>query len=244
MIERSTMLSAIAGVRHGFSTRTGGVSLAPLDSLNVARNLDDDPSAVAENRRRLHHEIGLGAAPLVEVDQVHSATVLEVEAAPATAMQADAIVTRSAGLAVGVRTADCAPILIAGDDVVAAVHAGWRGAVARIVAATVERLSDAGALSVAIGPAIGLDAFEVGDEVIEAARASIATGDVPAMRSNGSWHLDLRGLLQMQLLEIGVSADRIELVGGCTHHHAERYFSYRRERGQTGRHLSVIGRMR
>jgi len=241
VIERCAKLASIERVRHGFSTRCGGVSTGAYESLNVARNLDDDPDAVRENRTRLMAAIGLEGAPLVEVDQVHGARVITVDAPLAAPEEADALVSRTPGLAVGVRTADCAPVLFAGEGVVAAAHAGWRSAVARIVGGTIEAMGVAPAtLQVAIGPAIGIDAFEVGDEVIDAANDSLASGAAPAMK-RGKWHLDLRGLVRAQLVELGVPADRIALVGGCTFATPDRYFSHRRDRGRTGRHLSVIG---
>lgn len=248
MMQHSALLSAIPNVVHGFSTRRGGVSEGPFSSLNLGSDPDDPAQHLAENRRRFLAALGGGAAlELAQVDQVHGAVVAVADRGGAHG-EADALVTSASQVAVGVRTADCAPVLLAALDergrarAVAAVHAGWRGATAGIVPAAIWKLGGPlDRLRVAIGPAIGLDAFEVGEEVITAARASLGGGEPPLHRpGEGNPHLDLRGLLVAQVLRLGLSAEQIELTGGCTASHPELYFSYRRDRGRTGRHLSAI----
>lgn len=232
MILTSALLSK-AGVRHGFSTRRAGD--LGLDT--------GEREIVLENRRRFAEETGLDR--IVQVEQVHGTAIWN--AAEAAGHQGDGLVSTDPDLAVGVRTADCAPVLIAASDgrAVAAVHAGWRGAVAGIVTAAVERLEAIGAsrktLLFAIGPTIGLEAFEVGDEVIEAAARSLG-GDVPPRRMGprGKWHLDLVRLIELQLGLLGVSPDQIDRVGGCTFSDRSMYFSYRRDRSAAGRHLSAV----
>ena len=250
MIQRSDLLSRINGVRHGFSTRQGGTSKGPFAGLNVGRDLGDDPAAVHCNRRELAADLGLSVdTPLIEVDQVHGSRVVVFTAAGGPTERADGLIATRPRLAVGVRTADCAPVLIA--DVqgraVAAVHAGWRSATGGIVAEAVRLLEELGIppadLSFAIGPTIGPDAFQVGPEVVDAARVALGGDDPPARRDPSSedrWLVDLRGLVTEQIRRLGVADDRIDRVGGCTADDADLYFSHRRDRGRTGRHLSVI----
>lgn len=240
----SSLLKSL-GVVHGFSTRLGGVSRGPGATFDLGR---EDREELLENRRRfaLDH-LGLSSLEaLHQVDQVHGVTVVDDGAPPDT--KADGLYTQRPGHAVGVRTADCAPILIAVASrrplAVAALHAGWRGAVAGIVGVGVQRLLALGAqpeqLYAAIGPTISLAAFEVGPEVVEA--ATLALGAPPrTMRSErGTFHLDLVDLVTRQLVAHGVPPGQIEWIGGCTVAQPSLYFSYRRDRGVTGRHLSAI----
>lgn len=157
-------------------------------------------------------------------------------------MEGDALIARTEGFAVAARTADCVPVLIGhpSSGEVGAVHAGWRGAVAGIVARTIHALShDPAELVVAIGPHIRVGAFEIGEEVArEMERA--ASGGAVVVRGGPKPHGDLAALVRLQLLEAGVRDDAIDDVGGCTHADAAHFFSHRREHGKTGRHLSAI----
>ncbi len=248
MLETSPLLSRVPGVRHGFATRRGGVSEGPFASWNFGP--DDAPSALVENRRRFNAALQLDAeTAVVQVRQVHGARVVDAGMVdPET--EADAIITTDPGRPIGVRTADCAPLLIAGVDEdgrphVAAVHAGWRGAVANIPAAAVAALESRGVRAdfqmAAIGPTIGIGAFEVGDEVVAAAR-HVLLGEAPNTKVNarGRHHLDLVDLVRRLLVRAGVPSDNIDVVGGCTFEDDGRYFSHRRDKGRTGRHLSAI----
>src|SRR5436190_19291938 len=163
---------------HGFSTRAGGVSAAPFDTLNLGARWGDLPANVAENRRRLRRAFGV-AGPLCVARQVHGAAVVRVRAgddpAAIASVEADALVTGDAGVAVGIFVADCIPALIVDPrtGAVAAAHAGWRGTVAGVLPAAVRALAaefDARPddLRVALGPAIGACCFEVGAEVVRA----------------------------------------------------------------------------
>lgn len=179
------------------------------------------------------------------VKQVHGARV--VDARETEGAEADGILSVERGAAMGVNTADCVPVLIActKGQGVAAVHAGWRGAVAGIVEVAIRSLESRGVrrgdLRFALGPSIGLEAFEVGDEVIEAARASIGGEEAPAVRwdSTGKYHLALRELIVRQLARLDVPREHVELTGGCTVIEAGLYHSYRRDRSG-GRQLSAI----
>ena len=239
MIVRSALLER-HGFEHAFSTRQGGVSEGPFRSLNLARTIGDDPAHVAENTRRFVAE--LGDPPLFEVSQVHGREVVEAHdqsVDEVRAVEADALITRVPGQAVAVRTADCVPILLADPETgaVAAVHAGWRGVEARIALAAIERLGAPGALLAAIGPHIRVDAFEVSDEV--AARiAAVAHGEPVVEARDPRPPVDLARAVMAQLRDAGVAT--IDDVGGCTHAEAARFFSHRRDAGETGRHLSAI----
>lgn len=249
MLLESPALSRVPHLVHGFSTRLGGVSRGPYATWNLA-GTGDDPAHVRENRRRFAHRLGLaGPEALVQVDQVHSAKV--VDADEARGAEADGIVTSRPDLGIGIRTADCVPVLIACLDArglpeaVAAVHAGWRGAVAGILAVALRRLEDSGArlerAVAAVGPAIGFDAFEVGEEVVQAARDALGEAPRTKLGARGRPHLDLRDLVHRQLLQSGLHEGRVDHVGGCTYENAAMFFSHRRDQGLTGRHLSAIG---
>jgi YfiH family protein len=226
------------GVRSAFTLRTGGVSLAPYDSLNVGAGIGDSPEAVAENRRRVRGKLGLPSEP-VWLEQVHGTDVVELGST--TALTADASVARGAGYVCAIRVADCMPVLFAALDasVVAAAHAGWRGLAGGVLEATVRRLGLPGSrLIVWMGPTIGPAHFEVGDEV-RAAFTATDLGAAPAFVANarGRWQCDLYALARRRLTAIGIS--RIYGGGWCTFAEAERFFSYRRS-GQCGRMAALI----
>lgn len=222
-------------VRACATTRAGGVSTGPYASLNLGDHVGDDPAAVAENRVCLRRELALPAEPLW-LTQVHGTAVAEGQGGCA-----DASVAFGAGTVCTVMTADCLPLLLcdrAGTRV-AAVHAGWRGLLAGVIEAAVARLGSPGAeLLVWLGPAIGPDAFEVGEEV-RAAFLAEDGGAVGAFRPSpaGRWLADIYALARRRLARCGVSA----VYGGdlCTYHDAERFYSYRRD-GVTGRMASLI----
>lgn len=244
MILTSPLLTRL-GVVHAFSTRLGGVSSGPGATFDLGR---EDRPDLMENRRRFAQDyLQLAQVEdLHQVDQVHGVTVVD-DSSPADT-KADGLYTQRPGHAVGVRTADCAPILIAVAGprplAVAALHAGWRGAVGGIVGVGVQRLFELGArpeqLQVAIGPTISLEAFEVGPEVIEAATNALGGAPRTIISGRGTVHLDLVDLLTRQLVAFGVPPAQIEVIGGCTASQPGLYFSYRRDRGRTGRHLSAI----
>lgn len=228
------------GFAHGFSLRTGGVSEGPFASLNLGRTVGDDLERVAENTRRFAAAAGVG--PLFEVSQVHGREVVRVEAGADLGAirrrEADALVTAAAGVAVGVRTADCVPVLL-GDrasGAVAAVHAGWRGIVAGVLDAAIDALAvDPAGLIAAVGPHIR--AFEVQDDVAHQIAAAARGADVVLAREPRP-HVDLAKAVVAQLRARGLT--EVDDVGGCTLTEPARFFSHRRDAGLTGRHLSVI----
>jgi YfiH family protein len=226
---------AADGVRHAFFTREGGVSEGIYASLNTGFGSDDAADAVAENRRRAM--AALGADHLNTVYQVHGTTVITVSDAwdnRKAPPEADAMVTDVPGLAIGVLSADCAPVLFcdAGAGVVGAAHAGWRGALAGVAEATVEAMEALGAtrrsIAAAIGPAIGPRSYEVGPEFPASFLAQDAANEAffrPADRD--AHHLfDLPGYLVKALHAFGI-AD-VGWIGADTVTAPDRFFSYRR----------------
>ena len=240
--------SAVLPVRHAFLTRRGGVSGGLYASLNCGRGSDDDPEAVAANRALAAEALGVAPAALATVHQVHSARAVVLrEAGPPP--EADALATDRPGLALGILTADCAPVLLADAEagVVGAAHAGWRGALGGVIEAAVEAMVGLGArpgrIAAAVGPCIGPAAYEVGPE-LEARftahdPASARFFHAPAGRRA---HLDLPAYALHRLRGAGVA--RAEWTGHCTHADPARFFSYRRSRraGEPdyGRLLSVV----
>lgn len=226
-----------ASVPHGFSLRTGGVSLPPYDSLNLGFSAGDDAQAVATNLARLREAAGL-RSEIATAKQVHGDRIVDEklrEILPATVAQedgADALVSENA--AVGVRAADCAPILLYGGGKVAAAHSGWKGTRLRIAARTVLSMKvPPREIVAAIGPCIGRCCYEVSKELAAEFRGLFGSEAVVGER-----HLDLRFCIEAALRDAGV--ERIEQVPGCTSCDSGSFFSHRRDKGRTGRHLAFI----
>lgn len=240
----------LAGTRHGFLGRQGGVSGGIFASLNVGLGSSDVPDAVRENRSRAVAAVAPGAA-LATLHQVHSSTVVAVNGAvPDNARpHADAMVTATPGLALGILTADCAPILLADVEagVIGAAHSGWKGALADIARATVAAMVELGArrdrIHAAIGPCIARASYEV-----DPGFYSRFTADDPehdrffAPGAPDRFQFDLEGLVALRLARAGVT--RVAALGVDTYTDATRWFSYRRttHAGEPdyGRQLSVI----
>jgi YfiH family protein len=233
-------------VRHGFFTRRGGVSEGPYASLNCSLSGQDRREAVLANRARAARAIGADPAMLVGLTQVHGAAVVRVtEAWPVRAGPlADAMVTDRPGVALGIVTADCAPVLFADPDagVIGAAHAGWRGAVAGVLEATLAAMAALGAraerIVAAIGPCIGQASYEVAADLRD------AVGDARFFVDGrpGRWQFDLAGYCAARLAAAGV-AD-IERVAADTAAEPERFFSHRRRTlaggGPIGHQISVV----
>lgn len=219
------------------------MSAGPFDTLNSAFGVGDDPAAVKENLARLATSARVAPGKLHFVKQVHGDRV--VDAATATPdTEADALWTSVPGTAVGVRTADCVPILI--EDPrgrVAAVHAGWRGVESEIVARTIEQLvargGEVGQLRCAIGPCIQRCCFEVDGELPQRFEAAFGAKVVVRAAAKVKPHLDLPLAVQQTLTRLGVPENHVAVLPQCTRCDA-RFFSHRREHGVTGRHLSFI----
>jgi YfiH family protein len=237
---------------HGFFTRHGGLSAGPYASLNCSLSGGDDRAAVLQNRARAARAIGASPERLVGLMQVHGADVVEVAEPWPTGQgpRADAMVTTRPDIALGVITADCAPILIAdtGAGVVGAAHAGWRGAVAGVIEATVCAMTRLGGnpatMVAAIGPCIGQASYEVGADL----RDAVLTRDpgharffAPGRRPL-RWQFDLSGYCAARLAAAG--AGSVAVLGVDTAADPERFFSYRRQTlaggGPVGHQISII----
>lgn len=226
-------------VRALTTTRAGGASAGAYSSLNLGDHVGDDPQAVGRNRALLREQGALPAEPLW-LKQVHGTNV--VNALKVTAgVEADGAYTDTAGVVLAVLTADCLPVLLCDrrGSAVAVLHAGWRGLAAGVIEQGVRALNvPAGALLAWLGPAIGPDSYEVGEEVRSAFVGS-DPGAAGAFRESeaGRWHADLYELARRRLRALGVEA--IHGGGQCTLRDAERFYSFRRD-GQTGRMASLI----
>jgi len=270
-ILQATALAKIPWLVHGFSTRPGGVSdLGGEKVLNLGFAEWDATENVLENRRRFQSSLDADGLKLCGLSQIHSDVVHVFEAAPAAPCRGDASTTNRRGLLLAVQTADCVPILLADtkNRAGAAVHAGWRGTLQRIVTKAIGKMQmQFGTrpidLLAAIGPSIGGCCYEVGTEVASEFRSQFSnasdwfdelrTGDEPNplqwlnMKPPGHQPppknvlLDLRKANRAQLLEAGVPARNIFVSDLCTACRRDLLFSYRKECGTTGRLMAVIG---
>jgi YfiH family protein len=243
-------LASLPGIAHGFFTRQGGVSTGIYDALNCGAGSRDAPEAVSENRDRVARH--LGASTVLTLHQIHSATAIVVDAPwpVGDRPKADAMVTRTPGLAVGALSADCAPVLFADPEarVVAAAHAGWRGAVGGILEATIETMVSLGAqvkrIRTAVGPTIGPRIYEVGPD-FEAQVLAIdgrAEGFFHEPTPGARVHFDLPGYVAARLRRA-----QVEVAGEtppCTFESHQQFFSFRRSQAQKetdyGRQISAI----
>ena len=240
------------GIRHGFFTREGGVSDGIFASLNCGFGSNDDAAKVVENRRRAMAALGLAPDRLAICHQIHSPDVITVETPwrHEDRPRGDAMVTRQPGVALGVLTADCAPVLFADREarVIGAAHAGWRGALTGVLEATVAAMEKLGAakarIAAGIGPCIAQASYEVGPEFpapFLAEDAAHARFFRPATRA-GHFTFDLAGYVAHRLQRLGVA--QVERTGGDTAAEAARFFSYRRsclrKEPDYGRELSAI----
>ncbi|WP_437676477.1 peptidoglycan editing factor PgeF [Sorangium sp. So ce131] len=245
-------LLAAAGFSHAFFTRRGGVSAPPWDTLSFAVALGDDPAAVRQNLERAARRLGIPAARLYYLSQVHgvAARVLagDEDRDDVVREVGDITLSRANGVGCGVRSADCAPILVADrrSGAVAAVHSGWRGTVLRVVVEAVRALrslAGAGAeLVAAIGPHIEACCFEIGEDVAADLAACSSAGGAAIVRgaSGPRPRADIRRILRAQLAEAGLDHGAIDDVRGCTACDPARFFSYRRDGQRSGRLLSAI----
>jgi len=245
MLNAKNLSGAIA---HGFFGRTGGVSAGIFASLNCGPGSGDDPAAVSENRSRAR--VALGAAHLVTLYQVHSAAAVTVTAPWDSGPQADAMVTRVPGIALGILSADCAPVLLADIEakVIGAAHAGWKGALGGVVEAAVAAMEKLGAererIHAAIGPCIAQINYEVGPEFqarfVEADRANDHFFDLS--ERVGHFRFDLEGYVVHRLREAGVGD--VEGLYADTYARESEFYSFRRatHRGEAnyGRQISAI----
>jgi purine-nucleoside/S-methyl-5'-thioadenosine phosphorylase / adenosine deaminase len=239
-----------AGFLAAFTERLGGVSPEPFDSLNLSLAVGDDDRNVHTNRGHVVEGLGL-PGPFALPEQVHGAVVAEVGPARAgagfhdlsgRAAGADALTTSSVAVPLAVLTADCLPIAMASPraGVLAVVHAGWRGLAAGILGRAAARFADPADLIVAIGPAIGPDHYEVGEEVVRAVASASDSGAV-VERRRGRPFLDLAATASAALADLGIP--RVDVAGVCTACEPGRLFSHRRDGPPTGRQALVAARL-
>jgi YfiH family protein len=239
-------------VPHGFFTRLGGVSAGPFASLNCSLSGKDDPAAVRENRGRAARVLGVAPDGLLGLTQVHGVAVADARQpwAADTRPEADALVTDRPGQALGVVTADCGPVLFADAEagVIGAAHAGWRGAVAGVLEATLDAMERLGAararITAVVGPSIGQESYEVGPDLRDAvlARDPADARFFAPGRQEDRWQFDLAGYCAARLRTAGTG--RVSALGVDTLAEEARFFSHRRRTlaggGPIGHQLSAI----
>ena len=250
MVYYASPLLERAGVQHAFSTRLGGISAPPFDSLNLGNpsgcDVQDDYPRIYQNYDLLQAAVGLAGRERCWVHQVHGGAVVEIPRGEPfeSGAKADAMVSDDAGRILAVRVADCVPVLLATADGtrVAGIHAGWRGVTAEVVPAAYRvllRERATATILAAIGPCIGFESFEIGPEVLEQFAAAFGP-EAPIRRRDGKGYVDLRAAIRVQLLRLGVPTDQIDTTDRCTVCDADEFFSHRRERGITGRMAALI----
>ena len=247
------VLRDLPGIRHGFMTRAGGVSEGIYSSLNCGLGSDDDLERVRENRRRVLRLVGIPAKTLLTAHQIHSPDVLVVEEEwhDGPRPRVDALVTQRPNIAIAASSADCVPILFADPEahIVAAAHAGWRGAIGGVLQATVKQMCDLGAkperIRAGVGPCIGPASYEVGPEFPAPFLAQSADNArlFRAAKRAGHFMFDLESYVAATLRALKLG--EIEIAHRDTCAEDETFFSYRRsvlrKEPDYGRHVSVIG---
>ncbi|QRM30683.1 peptidoglycan editing factor PgeF [Microvirga sp. VF16] len=235
MFIQAPALASQSGIRHAFFTRQGGVSDGIYASLNGGIGSSDEPTKVQENRRRMTEALSIKPDALISVYQVHSPDAVIVEGPwHGERPKADAMVTATPGLALGITTADCGPVLFADPEarVIGAAHAGWRGAVTGVLEATIEEMEKLGArrsnIVVALGPTISQTAYEVGPDFIKRFAEEAPGHERFFKEAERSDHamFDLPGFIGARLEAAGIGA--FADLGLCTYSDEERFFSYRR----------------
>jgi polyphenol oxidase len=251
MTLQSSLLSAIPGLHHAFFNREGGVSEGIYAGLNGGVGSNDNPAHVTENRRRMAATLRVAPERFLTVFQIHSpdVAVASIPWEAAARPKADAIVTRTEGLAIGITAADCGPILFADPKarVIGAAHAGWKGALTGVIEATVEAMEKLGAdrtnIVAAVGPLIRQPSYEVGSEFVERFVEADAGNSLyfAAATREGHAMFDLAGFIRMRLEQAGVLF--VDDTGIDTYSD-ERFFSYRRsvhrKEADYGRHVHAI----
>ena len=245
-----------AGFPNGFSTRVGGVSPPPWDSLNLGASCGDQPERVAENFRRFCGAVGTDADALVKNHQVHGdlvrpvtrADVLPSPGAPGT-VEADGLITRTPGLCLTVFSSDCIPVLLCDPrkKVAAAVHAGWRGTALGIAAKAVERMVDCYGcdrldILAAVGPGISKCCFETHEDVPNAMTEAMGAAALSSIEvlPTGKFHVDLKGLNAKRLESAGLAPEHIAVSADCTCCLPEKYWSHRYTHGERGSQAAMI----
>jgi YfiH family protein len=244
-------LSQYNTIKHFVSGRSGGVSEGEIGSLNLSFRAGDTPLNVQENRSRLALSLGITPTQLFFPAQTHSIHVKRVESGTSadSLTDTDALISNSPGLCICVMSADCVPILMYDpvSKAVAAVHAGWRGTVGKILTSTVKAMQAAFGthprdIIAGIGPSICPEVYEVGEEVVQAALAAFGTkqGLITKEDGQGKGYFNLWEANRLQLLDLGVAADSIEVAGICTYRQSHQFFSARKSGNRAGRFAAGI----
>jgi len=242
----------LPGIRHAFFTRAGGVSEGIYESLNGGIGSNDAPAKVAENRARMAKALGVGPESFLSVYQIHSPNVVVADApwSHAERPRADAIVTRTPGIGIGIGTADCGPVLFADSEarVVGAAHAGWRGALTGVLEATIAEMERLGArrerIAAAAGPMISQRNYEVGQDLIDRFLADDKDNARYFAKGERAGHamFDLPGYVVDRLKRAGVA--QVENLALCTYGDPAQFYSYRRSTHRKepdyGRHINAI----
>ena len=238
------------GLLHGFLGRRGGKSVGRYAGLNVSYRVGDDNKVVSQNVCDVKLAMGIHDGKIVTMQQVHGDNLIEVtDKQMKEAGAADALVTAENGVFLGVLTADCVPLLFIAPKqrLAAAVHAGWRGTLAGIVSKTVDDFMSrygvaAGDLEVALGPSIGVCCYEVNEDVATPLMKKWGALTTPSIAmKDGKPHINLSRLNRDILRAAGVPGTQLFQIGPCTSCAAEEFFSYRRQGGETGRQIGVVG---
>lgn len=250
-IKFAPVFDGLSGISHGFFGRKGGVSTGKYSSLNTGRGSDDNPEHVEENRRRVAQAIGTTRDRLLSNHQIHSRKVIIVEKPWQAGAQpkADGMVTKVSGIALSALSADCSPVLFADQHagVIGAAHAGWRGALAGVTDATIDKMVEIGAkrekIIAAIGPCIGSKHFEVGPEFVsEFITDSLGNGTLFTPGEGDRSYFDIKTYLVRRLLKAGIG--QATALSECTYDSPDTYFSYRYNCHNGiedyGRNISVI----
>ncbi len=240
-------------VQAGFTTRNGGVSRPPYNSLNLGYNTEDPRHNVEGNRSTMARAFGLQPHQLLTVTQVHGTDILVLDEPNPDlfhflSVECDAVITNQTGIMIGVLVADCYPVLVFDPQqrATAVVHVGWRGAAAGIIGRTVKAMqvafgSRAEDLRAAVGPGIGAHRYEVDRPVRDAFRSGSGHWEeIAAEVALGKWHLDLRQSCLLQLQDAGLPSSHLEATEEDTCCHRELFFSYRRDAGKTGRQMGFV----
>jgi purine-nucleoside/S-methyl-5'-thioadenosine phosphorylase / adenosine deaminase len=238
------------GLLHGFIGRRGGKSVGPYAELNVSYRVGDDPKVVSQNVCDMKLAVGIHDGRIVTMRQVHGDHIVEVKDKSLKEVgEADGMITAATDIFLGVLTADCVPILFVApkNKLVAAVHAGWRGTLAGIAEKAVRLFTDqlhvsADELEVALGPSIGSCCYEVKDDVAgPLLKRWGAIAQASIQKRDGKTYLDLRLLNRAVLSQAGIPETNIFQIGPCTSCSPDDFFSYRRQRSETGRQINFVG---
>jgi len=227
---------------HAFSTRIGGVSAPPFDTLNLGLHTPDNRENVQQNRQLFFDQLGISQTRIVFPQQIHSAKV-EIITTPGIVKNRDGLITAQKNLFLSVQTADCFPVFIYDPrkEVVALVHSGWRGTAADICGRTIEAMNErfgckAADLIVAVGAGVQQSCYQVDDKTAAFFKPAFLQPE-----GKGHYKLDVQGAIIDQLRNKGVPETQIEVDSTCTHCAAKLYYSYRRDGVQSGRMMGIIG---